>query len=206
MTKNVRSSFIFYRSFFEAISCLDNDKKASVYDAICDFALNQTVTILDPIPKAIFTLIMPQIEANNKRFNNGKKGGRPKEVKPKRNQKETKVEPNANDNVFNVNEELELKNKEKIYKKESRFTPPTTQNIHDYMNEYCNSKNIDVDLLEEPEKLYDFYQSKNWFVGKNKMKDWKAAIRNWFRSGFNQNNKPKERTLQDDYDRFNPNG
>ena len=126
-------------------------------------------------------------------------------VLPTNYQKDTMSEVRSNKSEVRSNK-LEVRSKEKIYKKESRFTPPTTQNIHDYMNEYCNSKNIDVDLLEEPEKLYDFYQSKNWFVGKNKMKDWKAAIRNWFRSGFNQNNKPKERTLQDDYDRFNPNG
>ena len=36
--------------------------------------------------------------------------------------------------------------------------------------------NVDAD------RFVDFYESKNWYVGKNKMKDWKAAVRNWARS------------------------
>ena len=34
----------------------------------------------------------------------------------------------------------------------------------------------------DPNQFYDFYESKNWFVGKNKMKDWQAAIRTWERN------------------------
>ena len=34
----------------------------------------------------------------------------------------------------------------------------------------------------DPEKFIDFYESKGWMVGKNKMKDWKAAVRTWERS------------------------
>ena len=34
---------------------------------------------------------------------------------------------------------------------------------------------------EESERFYDFYSSKGWMVGKNPMKDWRAAVRNWVR-------------------------
>ena len=40
---------------------------------------------------------------------------------------------------------------------------------------YCLERENDVD----PQRFVDFYASKGWMVGKNKMKDWKAAIRNW---------------------------
>lgn len=40
---------------------------------------------------------------------------------------------------------------------------------------------------EEAEKYHNYYQSKDWKVGKSKMKDWKAAARNWIRN--NQNTK-----------------
>lgn len=100
MTKN---SFIFYRSFFEALEPLNDSEKLSLLNAIAEYALNQTETELEPLAKAMFTLIKPQLEANNKRFENGTKGGRPKtKTKPKDNQTKTKVEPNVNKND-NVN-------------------------------------------------------------------------------------------------------
>jgi hypothetical protein len=37
------------------------------------------------------------------------------------------------------------------------------------------------------ESFFDFYQSKGWYVGKNKMKDWKAAVRNWNKRNKNAN-------------------
>jgi hypothetical protein len=44
---------------------------------------------------------------------------------------------------------------------------------------YCKERNNKVD----PDKWYDFYSSKGWMIGKNKMKDWKAAVRTWEKSG-----------------------
>ena len=107
-----RESFIFYRSFFEAISELNSKEKLKIYDAICELALNKTDTKLTGIPQAIFTLIKPQIVANTERYENGAKGkeygklgGRPKKNNPigvlNENPKET---PNNNVNVNeNVN-------------------------------------------------------------------------------------------------------
>jgi len=55
--------------------------------------------------------------------------------------------------------------------RERRFTPPSLQEVTDY----CNQRGNNVD----PERFINFYQSKDWMVGKNKMKDWKAAIITW---------------------------
>lgn len=59
-----------------------------------------------------------------------------------------------------------------------RFAPPTLSEATEYFGERAKAKGIFISY-EEPEKFIDFYESKNWYVGKNKMKDWKAAIRNW---------------------------
>lgn len=59
--------------------------------------------------------------------------------------------------------------------KKSRFAPPTPEQV----SEYCKEKgytNVDA------ERFVAFYESKGWMVGKNKMTDWKAAVRNWNRS------------------------
>jgi hypothetical protein len=105
----MRDSCIFYRSFYEALNGLDKDVKSNIYDAIFEYSLNGNLIDLQGIEKTVFTLIKPQLDANNKRFENGKKGGKPKQdetkLKPKRNQNVTKSKANNNNNV-NVNENV----------------------------------------------------------------------------------------------------
>jgi hypothetical protein len=55
------------------------------------------------------------------------------------------------------------------------FVPPTLEEIQ----AYCKERNNGVDA----QRWYDFYLSKGWMVGKNKMKDWKAAVRTWEKGG-----------------------
>ena len=113
----MRDSMVFYRSFYEAIKELPLDVQAKVYSAIFEYSLNFNEVVLEGLPKTIFTLIKPQLDANNKRFENGKKGGIKKvdnnqtetKTEPKQNQTETKTEPNVNVNVNdngNVNDNV----------------------------------------------------------------------------------------------------
>jgi hypothetical protein len=55
--------------------------------------------------------------------------------------------------------------------RKSTFIPPTVQEVADYIDE----KGYHID----PETFVDFYESKGWVIGKDKMKDWKAAVRTW---------------------------
>lgn len=54
-----------------------------------------------------------------------------------------------------------------------KFIPPTLKQVIDY----CNERNNTVDA----ERFIDFYSAKGWYIGKNKMKNWKAAVRTWER-------------------------
>ena len=75
-----RDSFIFYRSFFEAIDELNHKEQAKTYRAIINFALNEEEEEeLTGIPKLIYSMAKPLLSANNKKYKNGKKGGRPKD-------------------------------------------------------------------------------------------------------------------------------
>ena len=78
-------------------------------------------------------------------------------------------------NIIVVQEEQENK-------KAKRFIPPSLAEVQ----AYCIERNNFVDA----EKFINHYTSNGWMVGKNKMKDWKAAIRTWEKSDFN--NKPKQ--------------
>lgn len=68
-----KESFIFYRSFFEALQDLKDKERLKVYDAICDLALNGNDTEFSGIARTVFTLIRPQILSNTEKYLNGKK-------------------------------------------------------------------------------------------------------------------------------------
>jgi len=55
--------------------------------------------------------------------------------------------------------------------KAKAFVPPSLEELKNYCNERGNKINS--------QNFIDFYQSKGWMVGKNKMKDWKACVRTW---------------------------
>ena len=67
---------------------------------------------------------------------------------------------NLKDNNININNNTTYSNKKPFI---------------DEIKEYCLERNNDIDA----EQFYDFYESKNWYVGKNKMKDWRACVRTW---------------------------
>ena len=69
-------------------------------------------------------------------------------------------------------------------KNEKKFIIPTFNDVL----EYCMQNNLDVDGV----KFINFYESKGWMVGKNKMKDWKAAIRTWVKPKQIENISPEE--------------
>lgn len=95
---------------------------------------------------------------------------------------------NVNDNVINFNN---IGNSDELQKKKrsTRFVPPTVEEVAAYCQERKNSVN--------PETFVDFYTAKGWMVGKNKMKDWKSAVRTWERS--RQNEKRQTVTTEDYY-------
>lgn len=73
-----------------------------------------------------------------------------------------------NNNINSSNEECDVVEKGKTAK---RFVPPTLEEVEKFIQE--NHYTVDAT------RFVDFYESKGWFVGKNKMKDWKAAVRGW---------------------------
>jgi uncharacterized protein YdaU (DUF1376 family) len=109
--------------------------------------------------------------------NNGRKGGRP----PK--DKETQGEPNPNPEITQsvnlANPEItgsQANHKPLTKVTKGRFAPPSLNEAKDYFTERQST-----DPINQAEGFIDFYESKGWMVGKNKMKDWKAAIRNWIK-------------------------
>ena len=102
-----RDSFIFYRSFYEAISELPKENQADTYNAIMQYALYQKEIELTGISKAIFSLVKPQLDANYKKYENGKQKKSKTEAKQKQTKSKIGTNVNVNDNVnenVNVND------------------------------------------------------------------------------------------------------
>ena len=82
--------------------------------------------------------------------------------------------------------------------KKTKFVRPTVKEIYDYACE----KLSDAGALKFTEKFYAHYESNGWKVGRNQMKDWKAAIRTWdltaFETTTNQNTKIKNGKFDSD--------
>lgn len=78
---------------------------------------------------------------------------------------EHSTEQVPNTRPTNNNDKNENNEKKKV------FVPPTV----DEVRAYCQERHNNVD----PERFVNFYESKGWMIGKNKMKDFKAAVRNW---------------------------
>lgn len=97
-----RTSFVFYRSFFEAAALLPEAEQAAFFMALCRYALEGTEPELPGALAALFLMARPILDANQQRYENGKKGGRPRQEKPagagRENHPETTPEPDGNEN------------------------------------------------------------------------------------------------------------
>ena len=192
-----RDSFVFYRSFYDSIKGLGDAEFAECMRFLCEYALNDRELDGGTLAEVVLKMAKPQIDANNQRRSNGAKGGRPKtsgfESKNQESKKETsgfesknhrlrdaKPNVNVNGNV-NVNENVNgnenvnvnVSDKQDKPARPRTFKPPSLEEVQ----EYCNSRQSSVNA----ERFMDYYTANGWKVGKNSMKDWKAAVRNWER-------------------------
>lgn len=189
-----KNSFVMYTDYIEHINLLDMEQRGYLLTAIMNYASSVPLPKMDGMTQMAFSFIKVQMDRDNekyqsiveKRRESGKLGGRPQEKanglseKAKKangfSEKQTKAKKPDNDNVNdNVNDNDTVIKKESV-EKSSRFSAPTRQDVA----EYCKEKGyIDFDV----ERFIDYYTSNGWMVGKNKMKDWKATVRNWARQG-----------------------
>ena len=189
----MREQFTFYRSYFDAIRRIKKAAdRAAIYDAIADYALYGNTPELSDAAGAIFDLIKPTLDAAKRKSDGAKcreKAQDDDKIPPRYAQDADKIPSRyAKGEIEDTRKEKEKekeREKEKEYEKESyipsvvsplkgrasRFTPPSVEEVA----EYCRERENIVDA----ERFCDFYASKGWKVGKEPMKDWKAAVRTW---------------------------
>lgn len=203
--------FTFFASYYEAIEELDDKTRLKVYDMICRYALyGEIIESENPIEKSLFTIIKPFIDSSEKRRSGGRKGGLSKKQSKiqednqgslqgslqasLQNDDKVAYENDVSNKNKNKNKNMNKNMKENMKEnKRGGFSPPTLSEVQ----AYCKERNNNVDA----ETFVNFYQSKDWYVGKNKMKDWKAAVRTWENKS-RQENKQQESESDSDLDKY----
>lgn len=128
----MRDSFIFYKSFYDAIKKRKKSLQTSVYNAIFSYVFDGEEIELSPEAESIFVLIKPQLDANNVRYKNGKLGaefgklgGRPKK---------------ENKNPIGVNS----KNPSGVINENPKKTPNENVNVNVNENDNVNDNYIEI--------------------------------------------------------------
>ena len=174
----MRKSFVFYRSFYDGIKEMPKATQGEIYASIMEYIFTGNVGEMnDPISRALFALIKPQLDANTTKYENGKKGapfgklgGRPKKETPQEslNAKDEAKEIPSNDNL-NVNSNVNMEKYEATI-----FTPPTVSELTDFLKTLGESN-----ATQMANNFFNFYHSKGWMVGQVKMNDWQGSARLW---------------------------
>ena len=186
----MKDSFVLYTKYSEQLDLLTMEQRGELITAIFEYMKGNDPNI-DGVVAMAFSFIKTQLDADTEKYEEvcrkraeaGKMGGRPKkqmlsdenQEKAKKangfSEKQTKAKKadNEYDNEYEYKEKVISKDITK--KKTIRFSPPTVAEVQSY----CQEKGYTVDA----DRFVSFYESKGWYVGKNKMKDWKSAVRGW---------------------------
>ena len=73
-----REGFMFFRSYYEGAKELDDEQRLAFYDALIEYALNDTEPIISGVPKSCFAFVKPVLDRSKARAEAGRKGGRSK--------------------------------------------------------------------------------------------------------------------------------
>ena len=183
----MKDSFVLYTKYLDNIQALSMEQRGMLFTSLMLYASGQEPEEMDPVTAMAFSFIKSQMDKDIEKYNEtcakrseaGKLGGRPKKQEEAKkangfseNQKKQGKAKKA-DNEY----EYEYDNDNDLLKENTKrkvFSTPTVDDVR----AYCLERNNKVD----PQQFVDFYESKGWMIGKNKMKDWKAAVRTWERS------------------------
>ena len=187
---NKKKSFLLYLDTLEILHKLTDEQAGRLLKSFLAYHSGQDFN-LDPMLDLVFFSFQAQFERDGTKYNtivernrnNGSKGGRPKNpVKAKKPSglSGNPSEPRKADSDKDSDKDSDSDNK---VIKNSRFTPPSLNEVQQYCNERMN--------FVDPQNFIDHYASNGWVRGKTKIKDWKACVRTW-----EKNAKPKNKVKQ----------
>lgn len=212
-----KKSLILYFDIREPIGLLDDEECGQLFRAVLDYAENGTLPNFEGALQMAFAFIKKAIDRDTakwedtcrKRSEAGRSGGIAKAERQhladqanatftKQSwQNSTKLADNVPvpvpvpepviDIVPESNNTGASKGMDRSVKKSPHFIPPTLEEVETY----CQERKNGIDPLS----FINFYEAKGWMIGRNKMQDWKAAVRTW-----ETKQKPKGFAYNDQYE------
>lgn len=203
----MKDRFLFFENFYRIAESLPEDLQLKFYKSLMGYVFDGIIPD-DAIMKSLIIALQPSLDKEEKRGGNHNPLGQNQHSKSTQKNTEVKVGQNNNDlgqkevkvgqsgqsfletETRNKKQETEITNNSSNKFSEllvcaQKFIPPTVEEV----SAYCKERNNGI----VAERFVDFYACKGWMVGKNKMKDWRAAVRNWEKS----TEKPKEHEIGD---------
>lgn len=179
-----KNGFMFFENYYTATRTMTEAQRLEFYDAIIEYGILNKEPMLEGLMLSAFELIRPGIDKSIDMRERGSRGGSAKRKADAEEddnclQAKSKVLASKNESACNEEKGREEKGREHGREEKrteekrvsSRFAPPTVDDV----KAYCFERGNNVD----PQRFIDYYQSNGWKVGKNQMKDWKAAVRTW---------------------------
>ena len=167
--------------------------------------------------EAVLIAIRPVMETSRSRIVAGGNGGSktpsnggskrasktPSKTPSKRASKTTSNGESDDASKHASEEEVGRGIKEEERGKRARFRAPSPAEVDEYARSYAASKELDLDSTDfDPERFVDFYAQKGWMVGRTRMKDWRASVRNWVRTSRPKEGKREVNDAGDDFSKY----
>lgn len=186
-----------YSRYLQTLAPFTDAERGRIMTAMLIYSTTGEIPEFEGNERYIWPTIQAQIDRDASAYQekcaknraNGAKGGRPPKnqtdskkterfsEKPKKANTNTKTNRNTKSNDIEADKPPAR----------HKFLPPTVEEVQ----AYCNEKGYAVD----PGRFVDYYTSNGWRVGKNPMKDWKAAVRSWSGKEQYQNGKTESKPL-----------
>lgn len=208
-----KDTVLLHRKHKIAFDKLSDENKGRLIGAILNYCFGDGENLVADDPKLdmAFSMIQGDIDANARHYEAICEKRREAGRNHRGNQYTNKMEQleqmeqlsqigtngtdndNDNDNDILLNEN---DNKEELRKKKrttTHFKKPTVEEIQ----AYCSEKGYTISA----QRFFDYYESNGWKVGRNPMKDWKAAVRTWYHKDHPSEPSPKQAAHDDGYQR-----
>jgi hypothetical protein len=186
----MNDSFVLFASYIDTVKWMSHAEAGVLFKMILNYEsgldADTDIEDFDEFGEAYiaFTFIKRQLDKTDQKYNDalekqreaGKKGAEKRWGSKDKNSNPIGSDGNpiSGDRVechYEYDNDIKERVSKDTPKKAKRFSPPTREDVEAYCRERKNNVNAD--------RFIDFYASKGWMVGKNPMKDWKAAVRTW---------------------------
>lgn len=185
-----REYFCAYHSYIKQCKGLSDSELGRLFRALLEYSASGKVPELNGRESVAFDFMSANIDRDAESYKDT--CNRNRENISKRYER-----IRSNTSVYETYQEKEEeKEKEELLKKDisneiskkstrqKKFVPPTVEEVASY----CLERKNKVDAAY----FVDHYTSNGWKVGKQNMKDWKAAVRTWEKNGYNQPSKKQD--------------